>query len=91
MLNKLVIELPDSVYVRLQETIERTVQETLQKHIEAIRSEPERKTREETARYLKISLPTLRKLEERGELIPERSGRKLLYSKRAIEDFLSRR
>lgn len=89
MNNKIVIELPDSVYTKLVEVIEKTIEETLQKHIDAIRSEPERKSRSETASYLKISLPTLRKLEACGKLIPERSGRKLLYSKRAIEDFLN--
>lgn len=42
-------------------------------------------TREETAILLKVSLPTLRELEKRKELIPSRIGKRVLYSRKTVE------
>jgi hypothetical protein len=87
---KILLELPDSVFERLQETIERVVSETLQKHVEAILAEPAKLTRAEVCKRLRITPPTLRKLEQDGRLIPERVGRRVLYDGRKIEMFLNR-
>ena len=88
--NKIFIDLPDSVFIRIEETIQRCVAEALQKHVDAIKAEPDLLTREQTAKRLRISLPTLREKEKAGLLIPQRCGRKLLYDRRAIEEFLRR-
>lgn len=42
-------------------------------------------SREETATLLKVSLPTLRELEKRKELLPSRIGKRVLYSKKSVE------
>ena len=86
---KILLELPDSVFERLQETIVRVVTETLQKHVEAIKSEPSKLTRAEVCKRLRITPPTLRKLEQDGRLMPERVGRRVLYDGRKIEMFLN--
>jgi hypothetical protein len=41
-------------------------------------------SREETAKLLRVSLPTLRNFELRGELKPRRIGRRVLYSRSDI-------
>ena len=88
MMNKIILELPDSVYLRLEETIKRTVEEALNRNIDKIHEEPQLLTRKQVATQLRISLPTLRKLELDGKLIPERAGKRVLYNKRTIEYFL---
>lgn len=45
-------------------------------------------TRDEVTQLLHISLPTLRELEKRKELIPARVGRRVLYSRKAVEQKL---
>ena len=87
-MNKIILELPDSVYLRLEETIKRTVEEALNRNIDKIHEEPQLLTRKQVATQLRISLPTLRKLELDGKLIPERAGKRVLYNKRTIEYFL---
>ena len=46
-------------------------------------------TRQEAARTLRITLPTLRQYEIQGRLIPKRAGKRVLYSKQSIEHFIS--
>lgn len=85
---KLDLELPEHIFTRLQQVIEKSVQDALAKHIAAIKEEPELLTREQVAKRLRITKPTLRKLELDGKLIPERAGRRVLYDARAINLFL---
>lgn len=47
-------------------------------------------TREETCDLLHISLVTLRKYEKRGELLPCRFGRRVLYRKTDVDAALAR-
>ncbi|TCK82895.1 helix-turn-helix transcriptional regulator [Albibacterium bauzanense] len=44
------------------------------------------KTREETRRYFNVSLTTLYYWEKAGILIPDRIGRRVLYSEKAIQE-----
>ncbi len=46
-------------------------------------------TRKETARKLHLSLVTLRELEKRGELVPVRATRRVLYRESEIERYLN--
>lgn len=43
------------------------------------------KTREETGRYFNVSLTTLHYWEKAGILIPDRIGRRVLYSEEVVE------
>jgi 2-phosphoglycerate kinase len=88
--NKFFLELPDEVYQRLEAVIQKTVAEALQKHVDAIHAVPNLLSREETAKLLRVSLPTLHTYEASGRLIPQRAGRKLLYDRKAINEFLKR-
>lgn len=85
---KIFLDLPESLFKRLEDHINRVVEDCLRKHIEAIKAEPELMTRAQVAKRLRITLPTLRRLETNGELIPERVGRKVFYDKRRVELFL---
>lgn len=48
-------------------------------------------TRTEVADSLRLSFISLRSLEERGELVPVRIGRRVLYQRRDVESLLERR
>lgn len=52
--------------------------------------ESELLTRKDVARKLHLSLVTLRELEKRGELIPVRATRRVLYRDSDIERYLNR-
>ena len=73
----------------LQQVIEKTVEASLVKHIALIKAEPELLTRAQVAKQLRITQPTLRKLELDGKLIPERAGRRVLYNARKVQIFLN--
>lgn len=78
------VNLPDEIYTK----IEQVIIETLNREIKKIQESPKKLTREETAKHLKISLPTLRQREIEGILVPERSGKRVLYDQRTIEQYL---
>ena len=46
-------------------------------------------TRKEAAEALRITLPTLRQYEIQERLIPKRAGKRVLYSKQSIDQFIA--
>ena len=48
-------------------------------------------SRKEALRYLNVSSTTLRQLELRGELVPARIGRKVIFRRSQLDRFLSNR
>lgn len=82
------IDLPQDVINKLENIIIETVTRTIQQHVADIKAEPKMLTRKEAAATLRITLPTLRVYELQGRLIPKRAGKRVLYSKEAIEHFI---
>jgi hypothetical protein len=66
-----------------------TADQYLVEHIANIKAEPKMYTRKEAASALRVTLPTLRVYEIQGKLIPKRAGKRVLYSKEAIENFIA--
>lgn len=85
---KIFIDLPESVIQRIEERISKKLIETLEQHAKEMYARPNLLTRAKAAKLLRISLPTLRKLEVDGKLIPQRAGTKVLYDQHHIETFL---
>jgi hypothetical protein len=83
------IELPQEVLNKLESVIIETVTRTIKQQADNIKAEPKMYTRKEAASTLRITLPTLRLYEIQGRLIPKRAGKRVLYSKQAIEHFIS--
>lgn len=83
------IDLPPDIIKKLENVIIETVTKTLQEHVANIRAEPKMYTRKEAASALRVTLPTLRVYEVQGKLIPKRAGKRVLYTKRDIEDFIA--
>lgn len=88
---KILLDIPDEVFTRLEETIQRTVEESLCRHADKLMAEPMLLTRQDVTRQLKITLPTLRKLELDGKLIPQRAGRRVLFRQETVDTFLRAR
>ncbi len=82
------IVLPDEVIKNIESVVAATITKTLTEHIQKIKAEPKMYTRKEAAQILRISLPTLRAYEIDGRLVPGRAGKRVLYSKEAIENFI---
>lgn len=74
---------------RLENVITETITRTIEQHVANIKAEPKMFTRKEAASALRITLPTLRVYELQGRLIPKRAGKRVLYSKEAIENFIA--
>lgn len=89
MQNTINIQLPDDVFVRLENTITSCVERALIEHVAKVQAKPVRLTRVEAARELRVTLPTLRQYELTGRLKPERIGRRVLYNRSDIETLLS--
>lgn len=87
-MNTITIDIPESALARVREVIEQTVSQVLENRAKQILAEPRLLTREEAAKLLRISLPTLRNLERNGSLIPRRAGRKVLYDAQCIDLYL---
>lgn len=83
------IDLPQEVISKLENIIIETVTRTIQQHVADIKAEPKMFTRKEAANALRITLPTLRVYEVQGRLIPKRAGKRVLYSKQDIENFIA--
>jgi hypothetical protein len=83
------IDLPQDVIKKLENVIIETVTKTIQQHVGDIKAEPKMFTRKEAANALRITLQTLRVYELQGRLIPKRAGKRVLYSKQSIEDFIA--
>ena len=83
------IDLPQDILTKLENLIMETIKKTLQQHVANIQAEPKRFTRKEAADALRITLPTLRVYELQGRPIPKRAGRRVLYTKSAIEAFIA--
>jgi|GEM_PF-3156568 len=83
------IDLPADVIKKLEAVIIETVTKTIQQHVGDIKTEPKMFTRKEAASALRITLQTLRVYELQGRLIPKRAGKRVLYSKQSIEDFIA--
>lgn len=83
------IDLPPEVISRLENEITETITRTIEQQVANIKAEPKMFTRREAASALRITLPTLRVYELQGRLIPKRAGKRVLYSKEAIENFIA--
>jgi hypothetical protein len=83
------ITLPPEVIKNLEAVIVETVTKTLADHIDKIKAEPKMYTRKEAAGILRLTLPTLRVYEVQGRLIPKRAGKRVLYTKEAIDKFIT--
>jgi hypothetical protein len=82
------LTIPEEFYNRLEDLIDRRVEAALQKNLAMINAKPVKLTRLEVCERLRITTPTLNKMEKDGRLIPERAGRRVLYDQRSIESFL---
>jgi hypothetical protein len=82
------IELPKAVIENLERIITETVIRVLTDHVDKIKAEPKLYSRKEVANLLRITLPTLRVYEVRGRLVPKRAGKRVLYAKQDVEDFI---
>jgi hypothetical protein len=82
------IELPKDVIENLQRIITETVIRALSDHVDKVKTEPKLYSRKEVAKQLQVTLPTLRVYELQGRLVPKRAGKRVLYTKQAIEDFI---
>lgn len=89
MQNTIQIQLPEDVFTRLESTITSTVERALRDHVAKVQAQPNRLTRVEAAKALRVTLPTLRTYELLGRLKPKRAGRRVLYDEKEIEAFLS--
>lgn len=83
------IDLPQDTLRKLEAVIIETVTKTLEKHVASIKAEPKMLTRKEAASALRITLPTLRVYEVQGKLMPKRAGKRVLYTKEDIEEFIA--
>jgi len=83
------IDLPQDVLSKLENVIIETVKKTIQQHVADIKAEPKMFTRKEAAAALRITLPTLRVYEIQGKLLPKRAGKRVLYRKLDIENFIA--
>lgn len=83
------IELPKEIFTKLESVIVETVTKTIRQQANIITAEPKMYTRKETAEALRITLPTLRQYELQGRLIPKRAGKRVLYSKQSIDQFIA--
>ena len=83
------IDLPPDILKKLETVIIDTVSRVLQQHVSNIKAEPKMYTRKETANALRVTLPTLRVYELKRRLMPKRAGKRVLYCKKDIEDFIA--
>jgi len=82
-------DLPAELISKLETVIIETVTRVLAQHVSSIKTEPKMFTRKETAEVLRITLPTLRAYEIQGRLLPKRAGKRVLYCKKDIEEFIA--
>lgn len=83
------LDLPNEVFIKLESVIVETVTKTIREQVSTITATPKLYTRKEAAEALRVTLPTLRQYEIQGRLIPKRAGKRVLYSKHSIDEFLS--
>lgn len=83
------IELPQEVINKIESVIIETVTKTIKQQVDNIKAEPKMYTRKEAATTLRITLPTLRQYEIQGRLVPKRAGKRVLYPKHALEQFIA--
>lgn len=85
---KLNINLPDELYIKLKSFIETTIKDCLQSHVAAIKAEPQKFTRQETAKKLRVCPETLDRYVQKGYIPkPQRIGRKILFTEDQINNF----
>ena len=75
---------------QLEEFVQHTVEETLRRKGEHSSNDDldDWLTREETAKMLHVSFPTLRQYEKEKLLVPCRIKRRVLYSRKEVEEKL---
>lgn len=73
-------------YPEFEKALEDIVDKVLDRRFEPLKKKYEEKlvTRDEVLKVLKISAPTLWRMEQRGDLIPVRIGRKVMYKESEI-------
>lgn len=84
------IGIPLSEY---KEMMREVVREVVQEETKPLRRQFEDRliTRDEAAKKLNVTLHTLWNLEKRGELIPNRIGKKVLYRETVLAQYLNRK
>lgn len=87
---KLEIDIPNSVYEKLEAFIMDTVEKAFTEKARSIQREKIKHTRQETAKRLRISLNTLDKLKNNGTLRYQQVGKRVLFSEDEIENYLNR-
>lgn len=82
------IQIPQQVYDELKVFIESTIANSLQQHIDKINAAPVFLTRDEAAKKLRISLPTLDRHLDENRIESKRAGKRILIPLQAIEAFI---
>jgi excisionase family DNA binding protein len=82
------VTLPEEFLQQLEERIKKSVAEALQANIQAIKQDQTKLTREEAAKKLRISLPTLSKHIKSGLIKSQQIGKRVLIPESEIEQFL---
>lgn len=85
---KIQIEIPDTVYAKLDQHIAETITRVLNDRVSDIRKQAEKLTRAEAAKKLRISLPTLDIHLSSGVIKSQRVGRRVLIPLSELENFL---
>lgn len=77
-------------YPEFEKALEDIVDKVLDRRFEPLKKKYEEKlvTRDEVLKILKISAPTLWRMEQRGDLIPVRIGRKVMYKESEITQMI---
>ena len=77
-------------YPEFEKALEDIVDKVLDRRFEPLKKIYEEKlvTRDEVLRVLKISAPTLWRMEQRGDLVPVRIGRKVMYKESEITQII---
>lgn len=77
-------------YPEFEKALEDIVDKVLDRRFEPLKKMYEEKlvTRDEVLRVLKISAPTLWRMEQRGDLVPVRIGRKVMYKESEITQII---
>lgn len=90
MEHTIMIGIPLSEY---KEMMREVVREVVQEETKPLRRQFEDRliTRDEAAKKLNVTLHTLWNLEKRGELIPNRIGKKVLYRETVLTQYLNRK
>ncbi len=86
---QLEIEIPHSVYQKLETFIFETVDRAFTEKARSISKERIKLTRDEAAKMLRVSLPTLDKMRSEGKIKTEQFGKRILIPQEEIDKILN--